>query len=541
MPRTIVIIGGALGGPTAAARAREYDEDARIILLERNIRVSYAQCALSAHLSGEVQSLDDLNREREEFFRDVYNIEVRLRTEATAIQAKDRRVSLRSAAGEEELGYDSLIFATGVESQAAPGLAGLANHAFFRTLDDLQRIKTALNSGLRRFVIFGGGALGVEAADGLIRAGAQVTIIEKEEQLLPQFDEDFAALARRSLAAAAQIRTGIDSVQPQIVDNALQSIVCNGERIPCDFVLSCVGVTPRSDLLAAAGAALHADRSIAVDERCQTTLSDIYACGVGIGLPDGSGGFSMRPQAAIADRSAQVAGANAAGGAQRLQSMAASLLLRLPETEIGGCGLSLRQARVAGKNASRAVVHVLDRESYMPGAKPATLSLIFDRIDASILGLEAIGPGLSRYLDAASLAVAAKMSVTELAGLDNAYHPTSGAARDALFVAATVASQIVSGHGNVIEAAEIEEDRERFLILNVGRAPSPRSDLHIPLEELRHRITEVQSAMQRNGAKSVLTLSETGRRAHLAARILSQRGVEATTIQGGGRFAFGVD
>ncbi|MFO1470801.1 MAG: FAD/NAD(P)-binding oxidoreductase [Turneriella sp.] len=67
--KTIIIVGGALAGPTAAARAREIDEHARIILLERNTRVSYAMSGLALHLSGEVTSLDELNREREDFLR----------------------------------------------------------------------------------------------------------------------------------------------------------------------------------------------------------------------------------------------------------------------------------------------------------------------------------------------------------------------------------------------------------------------------------------------------------------------------------------
>ncbi len=70
--RKIVVVGGALSGPTAAARARETDESASIVLLERARDVSYAVGGLGHHLSGEVPSIDALNRERAAFFRDVY-------------------------------------------------------------------------------------------------------------------------------------------------------------------------------------------------------------------------------------------------------------------------------------------------------------------------------------------------------------------------------------------------------------------------------------------------------------------------------------
>jgi rhodanese-related sulfurtransferase len=60
--RTILVVGGALAGPTAAARARELDEGARIVIIERNKRVSYALCGLAYHLSGEVALIDDLDQ-----------------------------------------------------------------------------------------------------------------------------------------------------------------------------------------------------------------------------------------------------------------------------------------------------------------------------------------------------------------------------------------------------------------------------------------------------------------------------------------------
>ena len=79
-----------------------------------------------------------------------------------------------------------------------------------------------------------------------------------------------------------------------------------------------VGLVPRTQLLRRAGALLHADGSVAIDNRCATSLPGIFACGVCVSVPHAVTGRPVwLPQAAIADKTAQVAGACAAGGDAR--------------------------------------------------------------------------------------------------------------------------------------------------------------------------------------------------------------------------------
>lgn len=529
--KTIAVIGAALAGPTAAARAREIDESARIILIERNTRVSYALTGLSSYLSGEVKSLEDLNREREEFFARVYNIEVRTKTEVVSIDPALKKLRLASDRGEEELDYTSLVFAAGAESIVPVSLPQVSNHSVFRTLDDLSRIDACLKEGRRRFVILGGGPMGVEALDGLVRAGAEVTLLEKSGRILPSFSTLFSSLAQESLSKKARILTGVHGEQFETSGGRITAVLAGSERIETDFVISCIGVRPRTTLLQTAGAELDEHAAVKIDEYARTSLPDIYACGVGVSLP----GLRFLPQAAAADRTAQTAGANAAGSSVRFETLAGAMLLRLPEQEIGRTGLSLKEAKALGKDARRVLVHVMDREPYMPGAQSAVLQLIFEKRSGCVLGLEAFGQALARRLDAASAAIAGGLSVHELAGLDSAYHPSSGAVRDALMVAATVASQAERGLTNFVEPAELEKNPSQFLILDAGKNAGETVHFHIPLEEVRGRIEDVKTALSRSGASVVAALSETGRRGHLAERILTFHGIPAVNVQGGKR------
>ena len=94
--RRILVLGGVLAGPTAAARAREIDEHAHITLISKEGRVAYASTGITYHLSGEVGSLEALDRERAEFFESVYRIEVLTHTEALALDPVRRTIEIRN-------------------------------------------------------------------------------------------------------------------------------------------------------------------------------------------------------------------------------------------------------------------------------------------------------------------------------------------------------------------------------------------------------------------------------------------------------------
>ncbi|MFO1470800.1 MAG: FAD-dependent oxidoreductase [Turneriella sp.] len=93
---------------------------------------------------------------------------------------KKKCIEITAGSERETLAYDALIFATGAASLQPIGAKEAANFRHFRTLDDLAAIKASLAGGKKRFVVLGGGSMGAEAFDGLVRGGADVTLIEKD-------------------------------------------------------------------------------------------------------------------------------------------------------------------------------------------------------------------------------------------------------------------------------------------------------------------------------------------------------------------------
>ena len=536
--KRIVIIGAALAGPTAAARAREIDETAEIVLLERNTRVSYAMTGLALHLSGEVKSLEDLNREREDFFREVYNVDVRTRTEVMSIDAKKKQLLLRQNSGEEILAYDKLIFATGASSVQPIGIDEADNFRFFRTLDDLAAIRASLDAGRKRFVVLGGGSMGAEALDGLVRGGADVTLLEKKAQFLPDYSPEIALTAMTALEHKVRILTAVKDITFEKKNGVITAVKADGIRIETDFVVSAIGVRPRTELLKKAGVKLLPDGSIPVNDRCQTNIKDIYACSICVSIPEDKD-YRWIPQAAVSDKTAQVAAENAAGGSARLGPVTQSQHIRLPGIEIGRVGLTCAQTlRKYGKaNIDSVFIHGRDKEAYMPGSAHLGLKLYYHKKKREVIALEVVGEEIKSRLDAFATALAGKLKLHDLALIDLAYTPPFGTARDALNVAATVALQKLEKLTTTVTYEEIRAKRKQYFVLDVSIQAKHAGfhDMHLPLERLRSSLEELRRKFKAARAKKVVTLSETGRRGHLAVRILSANGFAAANIMGGKR------
>lgn len=525
--RTIVVLGGAQSGPTAAARARETDENARIVLIERADAVSYAAAGLAYHLSGEVPSLGDLNRETAALFRDVYGIEVRTGVEVTRLDAKRRVVEL----GAETLEYDSLVYALGADSIVPEPVAGAANVFRFRTLVDLAAIAERVAAGKRRVAILGGGFFGVEAADGLLRHHADVVLVESGARILGGFAPAVSVLAAEALSAlGARVVTGAKVVQAQRNGDEVSALVLdNGERVPVDFVIAAAGIAPRTELLRRAGAKLLPDGSVTVDARMRTSLPGVYACGVCASVEHAvTGKRALIAQASIADKTAQVAGANAAGGRLKMLPVLGTAIVRAGDVVCARTGLPHGAAK-KGVVVSR--VHAPSHDSWFPGSSPISIELRHDAKTGRLLGADLCGKhGVDKRVDVLATALSGGLTVTDLAELDLAYAPPFSAARDAVNVAATVASATQHGDARAVAPAELRQEGSGVVLVDVRPAGGKplAGALAIPLMSLRQRFAELPDEGK------LLFVDEAGRGGYLAARIAEQRGRAGAGYVSGG-------
>ena len=213
--RRVVIVGGVAGGASCAARLRRLDEDAEIVILDRGYYVSFANCGLPYFVGDVIQQESKLLMASPDLFRERFNIEVRLRHEAIGIDRHSHDVIVREVDSEREYRepYDALVLSPGA-SPIRPPLPGIDVPGVFtlRTLPDSEDIREWIESrNPRRAVVVGGGFIGLEMAENLVRRGMDVTIVEMADQVMPPLDPETAEYVRRNVESTPLFTWAIQS------------------------------------------------------------------------------------------------------------------------------------------------------------------------------------------------------------------------------------------------------------------------------------------------------------------------------------------
>ncbi|MGY4706151.1 NAD(P)/FAD-dependent oxidoreductase [Candidatus Bipolaricaulota sp. J31] len=270
-----VIVGGGIGGLTAARRLRDLDPPAEITVLQEEPFYYYLRPGLISVLAGE-RSIDEISPFPPEWFAR-HGISYRPGTKVVRILPDRREVECGDGA---RLPYDRLLLATGSEPFVPPvaGIAGKEGVFALRRAADVERILAYLERA-KRAVVVGGGLLGLEAARALVRRGLGVTVLEANGWLLPrQLDREGSAVLAQVLGEMGiEVRTGV--MAREILGERVVTGVGleGGEVIAGEMVLFSAGIRPRVEL--AAGLGLPVSRGVAVDDFMGTGAPGIFACG----------------------------------------------------------------------------------------------------------------------------------------------------------------------------------------------------------------------------------------------------------------------
>ena len=538
MKRRVLIVGGVAGGASTAARLRRLDEGAEIVLFDRGPHVSFANCGLPYYVGNIIADERRLLVTSRELFRDRFNIDVQTEHEVTAIDRDARTIHVRDlrSGSECDEGYDVLVLAPGA-SPIRPDAPGLDLPGVFvvRTIPDTRRIRAWLEGPTRReAVVVGGGFIGLEMAENLVRRGLTVTVLEKLPQVMPPLDPEMASeIARHLRAEGVRLR----------LDEGFRGIEADGgrlavrtdrdERIGTDLVILALGVRPEAALAQAAGLAIGARGGIAVDERMRTSDPRIYAVGDAIEVRDVIIGQEIvLPLAGPANRQGRVAAEAIAGRWTRFRGVQATAIVSVLGLTVATTGATEKGLRRAGVTDFGVVyLHPGHHAGYYPGATPIHLKLIYTREDGRILGAQAVGrEGVDKRIDVIASMIQMRGTVHDLAEVELCYAPQFGAAKDPVNVAGMMAANALRGDMPLADWSET--DATRALLLDV-REPEEFSRGHLagavnlPLSELRRRLDEVPRG------REVWVYCAAGQRAYYAQRLLMQRGLDAKNLSGG--------
>ena len=527
---TIVIVGGVAGGASAATRARRMNEQARIIMFEKDAYVSFANCGLPYYLGGEIQERAKLLVATQELFEQRFRIEVRTRQEVTAIDRAAKTVTVENHVTGEvyRQHYDKLILAPGA-NPLTPPLPGLNARGVFtlRNLHDTDRIAAALPQ-VRRAVVVGGGFIGLEVAEQFHERGIEVALVEMLPQVLPLLDPEMAEPLHREIEAHGirlELGRGIAAVE-ETAGAASAVILTDGTRLPGELVLLGLGVRPSTKLAVDAGLQIGASGGIATDDYMRTSDPDIYAVGDAAEYAYAPTGTRLRVAlAGPANRTGRLAGEHAATGAARQSPVVfGTSIVRVFGKSAGITGLSMRAARKAGLDARAVHITGNHHAGYFPGAEQMVLKLVYENGTGRVLGAQAVGgAGVDKRLDVIATLMYFRGTVHQLAELDLAYAPPFGSAKDPVHMAAFAAENDLDGLARLLQP---DADLAGYQVVDVRDAEEiaklPLAGVahahHIPLNDLRDRLGELDPELP------TVVACQAGMRSYMGTRILAQHG-----------------
>lgn len=441
MADRLVVIGGDAAGMTAAMQARRRQPYLEIVVLEKGPWTSYAACGIPYLVGGEVERLEDLVVRSPQQFRDQHRIDVRVRHEAMAVDHARRQVEVRDHQHQRtiQIGYDRLLVATGARP-LRPDLPGidLEHVKGVQTLDDARvLLEHARSRRCRRVVVVGGGYIGLEMAEAFCRWGAEVTLVERQDQLMGTLDADVAARLvepMREMGIEVRLGTGVEGFEPGAV------VLAGDERLDADLVLLGLGVTPNAELAADAGVATGARGAISVDRRQRTNLDGVYAAGDCCESWHLVSGRTVHiALGTVANKQGRVAGINLGGGYATFPGVVGTAITRVCTLEVSRTGLTEVEAADAAIDAVAASIDTTTRASYLPDAEPMTVKLVAERGTGRLLGGQIVGgQGAAKRSDTIATALHARLRVDEVIDLDLAYAPPFSSVWDPVAVAARV-------------------------------------------------------------------------------------------------------
>ena len=275
MSEPLIVIGNGM------AAARFVDELARralgryaVAVIGEEPRLAYNRVLLSALLADEV-GFDDIELRPARWWQD-RGVTLRYGVRATAVDAAARNVTL---AGGTRLSFSKLVFATGSQP-IKPDIPGmdLPGVLTFRDVDDVNAIAASKAAGTR-VVVIGGGLLGLEAAYGLAKAGARVTLLHLMDRLMERQLDQRAALMLQRAVEARGIAVRLQAQTARIAGNGRVEGVelRDGTTIAADAVVVAVGIRANIGLARAAG--LEVGRGIVVNDHLETSTAGVHAIG----------------------------------------------------------------------------------------------------------------------------------------------------------------------------------------------------------------------------------------------------------------------
>lgn len=531
----ILIVGGVAGGASAAARIRRLDEKAEIIMFDKGPHVSFSNCGLPYHMSGEIKNSEQLILMTPEKFAQQYNIEARTNSEVIKIEPEKKVIHIKNHLTNEvyKEDYDKLVLSPGAEAIVPPfkGLNKIPNYTL-KTVTDVEKIMKNINdNNYQNITVIGGGFIGVEVAENLIKAGKNVTLIEGSNQVIQPLDIEMAGFLHLEL-----IKNKVNLILNKMVEgfDYNEVLLNDGQKIKSDLVILSIGVKPDTKFINDSGIELNERGYLIVNEQYQTNYQDVYAAGDAILV-----------QHKLINNNAPLALAGPANKQGRLiadsiygkkilnQGYIGSSIIKVFELTAASTGLNEKQAKENNIEYQVAYAAPTDKVSIMPNTNPMPIKILFNK-DGNVLGAQSVAIGnVDKRIDVLATAIKANMNVYDLADLELCYAPPFSTGKDVVNKIGYIATNLLEGAYQQVPFTEVYDLIEQNKQVIDVREPGEYEKGHIkgvkniPMSQLRARIDELDKK------EKVYIHCQTGQRSYNMTIMLQSYGFDVYNIAGG--------
>ncbi len=348
-----------------------------------------------------------------------------------AVSLETKTNSLRLKTG-EEITYERLVLAMGTCPNLPP-VPGIESPGVF-VIEKSLAAMTALREEARmakKVVVLGGGFIGAEFADELVRqSDCRVHIVEMMPRLLSlAFDDEFCdEVADQLTGKGVILHTGRRAISLEGSNGRKSVKLDNGETLDADIVIVGIGGKPNIALAQEAGLLITEGGSIWVDSYMRTKVKNIFAVGDCALKRD----FFTRGEvpvwlASTATAEARIAGTNLYGirVLRQIQGTVSAFSTKIGEVCFASAGLSARSCEKEGIRVITGETVAPDRHpGTLPGASPLRVKLVFaDRGGALLGGQVSGGPSVGELINAIAIGIQMKLNVRELDMMQIATHP----------------------------------------------------------------------------------------------------------------------
>ena len=556
--RKIIVIGGSASGPKAAAKARRIDNNAEVVIMQKEADLSMASCGYPYYVGG---FFNDRNMllctptgvvRNPMFYLNAKDIDAEVNTEVTGIDTKNHSVAFKKLATGETgtMAYDKLVIATGSIPRMPPvpgaDLTGITTLQSMKDADFLRKVRD--EGKIKKAVVIGGGLIGIETCEALQLAGIEITVIELLPQLLTFLDMELAKLVENHVKSKGANVITENGIAAFLGENGKLTAVKlqNGTELPCELAVVAIGVRPNVKLAKEAGLKIGELGGIDVNEYMQTSDPDIYAVGDCVETVNRiTDKKVLAPYGDLANLQGRVAGENAAStNCVTFPGTIQTGICKVFDYAAGSTGLSETVAKRLGLSDIITVINASpDKPGFMEG-KLLITKLIANSRTGRVLGAQCIGPGnVSKQIAQWAMAIQGKLTVEDLINADLPYAPPFSLAIDHFVATAHLMQNKMKGRLKGISCKDVKDKLQAgekpFLIDT--RGPEEFEEMRlgigetlIPLGAIRKRLKELPEDKN----KEIICYCKISLRGYEAALALEGNGWKKVKVMEGGIMAW---